>query len=131
MVEVSRVVDEVEEIAGEVVGVVVEVVEALEEAPGEVQRSSSSLTDILAFSSPRAKTISLSRRTLSPEKVFMARSGYQLKAVSTTRRSSIAYGILSGASWQPVYWAVWIRFLSSLERRFCTLVQLVARVSVT
>ena len=120
----------VEEVGVGAVGVVVVVVEALV-GPGAVRMSSSNLTDILVSSSPRVKTIYLSQRTLSLEKVFMARSGYLSKAASKTRRSNIAYGILSGVNWQRVYWVVWIGFSLNLEKRSYTSVLLVARVSVT
>jgi len=128
VVEVSKVVDEVE-VVGVVPGVVVEVVEALGVVPGVVRRLYSSLIDILVFSSPKGKTISSSRRTWSQEKVFMVRSEYLSRAASTTQKSSIAYGILSGVSWQRVYWVAWIRFSSNLEKRYYISVQLAARVS--
>ena len=128
MVEVSKVVDEVE-VVGVVPGVVVEVVEALGVVPGVVRRLYSSLIDILVFSSPKGKTISSSRRTWSQEKVFMVRSEYLSRAASVTQKSSIAYGILSGVSWQRVYWVAWTRFSSNLEKRYYISVQLAARVS--
>jgi hypothetical protein len=131
VVEVSKVVVGEVEIAAvgvEVVGVVAVVVEAPAVEPGAVRRSFSNLIDIQVSSSLRGKTIYLSRRTLSQEKVFMVKNGYPLKVASTTQRSSIAYGILSGVSWQQVYWAVWIRFLLNPEGRFCTSVLLAARV---
>lgn len=131
VVEASKVVVGEVEIAAvgvEVVGVVAVVVEAPAVEPGAVRRLFSNLIDIQVSSSPRGKTIYLSRRTLSQEKVFMVKNGYPLKVVSTTQRLSIAYGILSGVSWQQVYWVVWIRFLLNLEGRFCTSVLLAARV---
>jgi hypothetical protein len=133
VVEVSKVVvGEVEIAAVEVEVVAVEVAVVVVEAPvvepKAVRRLFSSPIDIQVSSLPRGKTIYLSRRTLSQEKVCMVRSGYPLKAVSMTRRSNIACGILSGVSWQQVYWAVWIRFSLNLERRFYTSVLLAARV---
>jgi hypothetical protein len=72
------------EVEIEVVGLVVEEEEAVEEAaeePKEAQRLFLSLTDILVFLLPKAKTICWSLKISSPANPYMARNGYLLKVV--------------------------------------------------
>ena len=106
---------------------VVVVVVAVVERKGGATPSWSRI-DTLGCSSPRGRTICWSRRIWCRGRVCMGRRGYRLMVVWRGRRRSIGFGIRLGASWRRGCWVGWMIFLSSLVRRFCTLVLPVGRV---
>ena len=131
----SAAVTEADEVEDEVLPleVVVDVVVqgAAEAAQRAVRTLSSNLTDILVFSSPKARRACWSRRTWSLESLSTARRGFRLTEALMVRRSNTVCGILSVRSWLLVSLAVWTTFSSSLARRFSTLVPPVVPVFLT
>jgi len=112
------------EVEEEVAGEVEEVAVVLEED----QMSSWNRTDIQVFSSPKAKKVCWSPKTWSLEKPSTEKNAYQSKEVWMVRKQNIEFGILSDQNWLLVFWVVWIKSISNLERRCCTLVLQVERV---
>ncbi len=69
-------------------------------------------------------------RSASPLTLLPHLASMAMPILSQTPRRNIESGILSGLSWQRVYWVVWISSTYDQVQKYCTLVRHQERASV-